>query len=49
MHQNVSLKMFKKIFLNFKKFNSENIIRITSDCPFINIYMIKEMILFYKK
>ena len=42
------LKMFKD-FLNFEKFNSENIIRITSDCPFINIYMIKEMILFYKK
>ena len=41
--------VLKRFFLTSKKFNSENIIRITSDCPFINIYMIKEMILFYKK
>jgi len=32
-----------------KKFKSKNIIRITSDCPFINPYMILEMIDYYKK
>lgn len=32
-----------------KKFNSENIIRITSDCPFINPIIVKKMIAFYKK
>ena len=32
-----------------KKYSSENIIRITSDCPFINIEMVKHMINFYKK
>ena len=44
-HENV----LKRFYLTSKKFNSENIIRITSDCPFINIYMIKEMVHFYKK
>lgn len=32
-----------------KKYKSENIIRITPDCPFINIEMVKNMINFYKK
>ncbi len=32
-----------------KKFKSENIVRITPDCPFINIYMVEKMMIFYKK
>ena len=32
-----------------QKYSSENIIRITSDCPFINTYVIKDMINYYKK
>ena len=32
-----------------KKYSSENIIRITSDCPFINTNVVKKMINFYKK
>ena len=32
-----------------KKYKSKNIIRITSDCPFINGIIVKKMILFYKK
>lgn len=32
-----------------KEYNSENIVRITPDCPFINIHMIEQMIIYYKK
>jgi spore coat polysaccharide biosynthesis protein SpsF len=32
-----------------KKFSCENIIRVTSDTPIINIFIIKDMINFYKK
>ena len=32
-----------------KQYSSENIIRITSDTPFINVNVIKKMINFYKK
>ena len=41
--------VLKRFYLTSKKFNSKNIIRITSDCPFINIHMIRQMINFYKK
>ena len=32
-----------------KKYKSENIVRITPDCPFINVYMVEKMMIFYKK
>lgn len=32
-----------------KKYKSENIVRITPDCPFINIHMVEKMMIFYKK
>jgi len=32
-----------------KKYSSENIIRITSDCPFINIEIVKYMMNYYRK
>ena len=41
--------VLKRFYLTSKKFNSKNIIRITSDCPFINIHMVRQMINFYKK
>ncbi len=41
--------VLKRFYLTAKKFNSNNIIRITSDCPFVNIHMIREMIDFYKE
>ena len=41
--------VLKRFYLTSKKFNSKNIIRITSDCPFINIHMVRKMINFYKK
>lgn len=40
--------LLKRYFLCAKKFNSKNIIRVTSDCPFINPHMIKKMIEFYQ-
>ena len=39
--------VLKRFYLTSKKFTSQNIIRITSDCPFINIYTVKEMIKYY--
>ena len=41
--------VLKRFYLTSKKFNSQHIIRITSDCPFINIYTIKKMINYYIK
>ncbi len=41
--------LLKRYFKCAKKFNSKNIIRITSDCPFINPQIIKKMIKFYEK
>tara|TARA_B100001057_G_C22811420_1_gene935584 strand:+ start:1185 stop:1868 length:684 start_codon:yes stop_codon:yes gene_type:complete len=38
-----------RYYMCAKKFSSQNIIRITSDCPFINIHLVKNMINFYKK
>tara|TARA_B100001057_G_C22626849_1_gene862811 strand:+ start:105 stop:788 length:684 start_codon:yes stop_codon:yes gene_type:complete len=42
-----SQNVLKRFYLTSKKFNSQHIIRITSDCPFINIYTIKKMIKYY--
>jgi spore coat polysaccharide biosynthesis protein SpsF len=41
--------VLKRYFYCAKKFSSKNIIRITSDCPFINPLVITQMIKFYKK
>jgi len=41
--------LLKRYYLCAQKFKSENIIRITSDCPFINPEIIKKMIAHYKK
>ena len=41
--------VLNRYYMCAKKYSSENIIRITSDCPFINIEMVKHMINFYKK
>jgi len=41
--------VLRRFYLTSKKFNSKNIIRITSDCPFINIHLVSQMINFYKK
>ena len=41
--------VLKRFFYCAKKFQSENIIRITSDCPFINIHLVRKMINYYKK
>lgn len=41
--------VLKRYFYCAKKFSSKNIIRITSDCPFINPLIIDQMIKFYKK
>ncbi len=38
-----------RYYMCAKKYSSDNIVRITSDCPFINIEMVKNMINFYKK
>ena len=38
-----------RYYMCAKKYSSENVIRITSDCPFINIEMVKNMINFYKQ
>lgn len=40
--------VLKRFYLTSEKFKSKNIIRVTSDCPFVNINMIKKMILFHK-
>ena len=40
--------VLKRFYLTSKKFNSQNIIRITSDCPFVNTKMIEQMISFYE-
>ena len=39
--------VLKRFYDCAKKFKSQNIIRITSDCPFINIYIVKKMIKYY--
>jgi spore coat polysaccharide biosynthesis protein SpsF len=41
--------LLNRYFYCAKKFSSKNIIRITSDCPFINPLVILQMIKFYKK
>jgi len=41
--------VLKRFFYCSKKFKSKNIIRITSDCPFINIHLVRKMIDYYKK
>ena len=41
--------LLKRYYLCAQKFKSENIIRITSDCPFINPEIIKKMMAHYKK
>ena len=41
--------LLKRYYFCSKKFKSQNIIRITSDCPFINPNIIKKMISHYKK
>ena len=38
-----------RYYMCAKKYSSDNIVRITSDCPFINIEMVKNVINFYKK
>jgi len=41
--------VLRRYFNCAKKFSSKNIIRITSDCPFINPLVITQMIKFYRK
>lgn len=41
--------VLNRYFYCAKKFSSKNIIRVTSDCPFINPLIISQMIKFYKK
>ena len=41
--------VLKRYFYCAKKFCSQNIIRITSDCPFINPIIVSQMIEHYKK
>ena len=41
--------LLSRFYLCAKKFKSQNILRITPDCPFINIYMINLMIEQYRK
>ena len=41
--------VLKRYFNCAKKFSSENIVRITSDCPFINPLIIDQMINFYSE
>jgi len=41
--------VLKRYYLTAKKYKSKNILRITSDCPFININIISEMVNKYKK
>ena len=36
--------VLKRYYLAAKKFNSKNIIRLTGDCPFIDIFTLKKMI-----
>jgi spore coat polysaccharide biosynthesis protein SpsF (cytidylyltransferase family) len=36
--------VLKRFYMCAKKFKSKNIMRITSDCPFINIHMVQDMI-----
>ena len=36
--------VLKRFYLTSKKYKSNNILRITSDCPFINIHLVSEMI-----
>lgn len=36
--------VLKRFYMCSKKFKSQNIIRITSDCAFINVHMVKNMI-----
>ena len=36
--------VLKRFFLAYKKFNPENIVRITSDCPFIDFKILDKMI-----
>ena len=41
--------VLKRYYLCSKKFKIKNLIRITSDCPFINPIIIDKMIKYYKK
>lgn len=41
--------VLKRYYLAAKKYKSKNILRVTSDCPFININIISEMVKKYKK
>ena len=41
--------VLRRYFSCAKKFSSKNIVRITSDCPFINPLVIDQMIEFYKR
>lgn len=41
--------VLERYYMCAKKYSSDNIVRITSDCPFINIEMVKNMINFYKQ
>lgn len=41
--------VLKRYYLCSKKFKIKNLIRITSDCPFLNPYVVDEMVENYKK
>ena len=41
--------LLKRFYLCAQKFKSKNIIRITSDCAFINVHMVKNMIYQFQK
>jgi spore coat polysaccharide biosynthesis protein SpsF len=41
--------VLKRYYLCSKKFKSKNIIRVTSDCPFLNPIIIDKMVNYYKK
>lgn len=40
--------LLSRFYYSAKKFRSKNIIRITPDCPFINIEMVKKMLKIYE-
>ncbi len=48
-HNGSEIDVLDRYYKCSQKFSSENILRITSDCPFININVIKKMISYYKK
>ncbi len=49
-HKGVSENNVLSRFFNCsKKYKSKNIIRITPDCPFINIHIVEKMMVYYKK